>query len=320
MDILTAIDGFLFHLRAEGYSQSTINLYTIVLKTLCKYLNNPIVSKIKYHDLQAYMLFLQEEYKPRRLSGNQSPLTGSSRQNHWKGIRCFFNWYSTEYKLKIRPDALLKLPKNNPKVVLPLSPEEIKAIIKVISNPSLMKPSNRSEFYQKRRTETRDMALVMLMLDTGLRVGEVCRLNIGDSDLESGQIIICPFGNSKMKTRGRVVYIGKNVRKLVWRYLSLRTEKDKANPLFLTEKGKRITVNSVRCLIADLGKRAGINNCHPHRFRHTFAIEFLRNSGDVFSLQRILGHSTLQMVENYVSLASCDISAAHQRASPADKY
>jgi len=73
-------------------------------------------------------------------------------------------------------------------------------------------------------------------------------------------------------------------------------------------------------LLTDLGRKAGIKNAHPHRLRHTFAVEYLRNDGDIFTLQMILGHTSLDMVRHYLQLAKSDTKNAHRRASPADKW
>lgn len=164
----------------------------------------------------------------------------------------------------------------------------------------------------KRHTALRDACIVMTLLDTGLRVSELARLNVGDVDLNAGSMVVRPFGTGN-KTKGRVVYFGKTTKKTLWRYAIDRYEHE---PLFLTVDEGRMDRNSIRCMLNYLGKNAGVPNCHPHRFRHTFAIEYLRAGGDVFTLQRLLGHSTLQMVQNYLALVPADVARAYR--SPSD--
>ncbi len=78
-------------------------------------------------------------------------------------------------------------------------------------------------------------------------------------------------------------------------------------PMFITRTGRRFDPKTARTLIHRIGKRAGIANGTPHRFRHTFAIMYLRNGGDVFTLRRLLGHSSLRTVQKHLSLATNDI-------------
>jgi integrase/recombinase XerD len=320
MNLSKAIEGLFFSLKADGYSQATIDLYRIMLKNLTEFLDDPEVQNIKTYDLTRYFAFLRSDYQPQRKSGSIAPLSGSTLQNHWKAIKCFFNWASVEFSLQKRPDEKLKLPPNNPKVIMPLSESDIKAILTHAEYSREAKTNSRNSFKMKRTTSERDIALIIFLLDTGVRSGEACRLNIKDLDLEKGEVFIAPYGSSKRKTKSRVLPIGKATRRVIWRYLASRSETDENDPLFLTVAGKRMNPNSVRLLLTDLGGKANVPNCHPHRFRHTFAVQYLRNDGDIFTLQMILGHESLDMVKRYLQLAKTDATNAHRRSSPADNW
>lgn len=320
MKLSKAIDGFIFALAADGYSKSTIDLYRIMLTNLITYLMDCDVADVKNSDLVRYFAFLRTDYIPRRQGDSIGPLSGSTLQNHWKAIRRFFRWAQEDLGVKNRPDQKLRLPTNNPREILPLSETDVRSLLEAAEFTRFSKTIKRSQFRMRRRTADRDAALILLLLDTGLRVGEACRLNIKDVDLENGEILIMPFGNSKRKTKSRVVPIGKSAKRSLWRYLSKREHYEISDPLFVTLEGKRMTNNAARLLLNDLGDKAGVANCHPHRLRHTFAIEYLRNEGDIFTLQAILGHSSLDMVRHYLQLVKADTKTAHRRSSPADKW
>jgi integrase/recombinase XerD len=86
--------------------------------------------------------------------------------------------------------------------------------------------------------------------------------------------------------------------------------------LFVSRRRRPYNRDALLKLTRSLGDSAGVGNAHPHRFRHTFAINYLRNGGDAYTLQMLLGHSTMEMVKTYLQLAHADAAKAHRRASP----
>ena len=115
--------------------------------------------------------------------------------------------------------------------------------------------------------------------------------------------------------------MGSNARKALQRYL-FRFRAVPASPqvenVFLTVNGHPLTENSVKLMFARLAHRSGVRRLHSHLCQHTFATRFLINGGDVFTLQQILGHSSLEMVRHYVNLAANHVAIQHQKYSPLD--
>jgi site-specific recombinase XerD len=163
----------------------------------------------------------------------------------------------------------------------------------------------------------RDMAIIATLLDTGLRLAELVNLRHADAHIEQGYLKVMGKGS-----RERVVPIGASTQRLLLRYVyRVRPEATTQNTdnLFLEFNGGPLTINCVRLMLERVGKRSGVTRLHAHLCRHTFATNYLLNGGDVFSLQQILGHSSLEMVRRYVTLASAQVTVQHRKFSPMDR-
>jgi len=299
---------------ADGYSPHTLADYGHTLQLLTGYANDAELSKVDTAQLRGFFAYLRTQYRPVRASGDDSPLSNHSLANMWCAVRSFYKWAREEGLVAERPDLGIQRPKYVLAEVEPFTGEEIAALLECAEYASTAKTQGRRAYRARKPTAARDKALILLLLDTGLRVSEAARLQVGDVDLVTGEIAISPYQSGK--SRGRHVFAGKATRRALWRYLTGRRD----GSLFLTQEGRAMDRNSIRLVLTRLGERAGVQRAHPHRFRHTFAIEYLRNGGDVFTLQRFLGHSSLDMVRHYLALAQTDAAAAHQKASPVDRW
>jgi integrase/recombinase XerD len=164
----------------------------------------------------------------------------------------------------------------------------------------------------------RDHVMILLLYDTGIRLSELVNLDISKVDFSQSCLTVNGKGN-----RERPVPFGREVRRALWRYIAnYRPKPDcpQVTQLFLSEQGLTLKPRAVQSMLSRLGKEAGISGvrCSPHTLRHTFAKQYLMYGGDVFSLQRILGHSSLEVVKIYVNLVSSDICQQHSKFSPAD--
>jgi integrase/recombinase XerD len=124
-----------------------------------------------------------------------------------------------------------------------------------------------------------------------------------------------PHGYLKSPNHAASAYVDASTSRAIWRYLTTRPDARPDDPLFANHLGRPSPVTHFH-LISRLGERAGIPNANAHRFRHTFAINFLRNGGNAYTLQRLLGHYTMEMTKTYLALAAQDDSDSHRRASP----
>ena len=159
--------------------------------------------------------------------------------------------------------------------------------------------------------------MITLMLDTGIRSNELITLKTRDVHLEEGYMKVMGKGQKE-----RVLPFGSASQKGLLKYLyHFRAEPvhQGIGNFFLTLDGYPMTYNALRLIMNRLAKRSGVERLHAHLLRHTFAVNYLVNGGDVFSLQQILGHTTLDMVRRYINLASTHVMAQHKKFSPVDR-
>jgi integrase/recombinase XerD len=302
------VRAFLLARTADNYSHSTIDQYRWALERLADYLHDPPIEQVTTENIRAWLAWMRTEYKPTRPNKSAVPLSDASLFAAWKAVRAFYKWASPEFGVS-NPSSRIPPPRHASPPIVPFSQDDIKALLKVTERTATAKTETRARFTMPRPTARRDRAIILLLLDCGLRVSELCRLSVADVDLAGGSVVVRPFG-AGIKSRPRILPLGASCRKALAVYLLDRTD----GLLFDMNR------DAVLKLLVRLGKRAGVRDCHPHRFRHTCAIQFLRNGGDVFALQRLLGHASLDMVRHYLDLAQVDDERAHKKASPVDNW
>lgn len=161
----------------------------------------------------------------------------------------------------------------------------------------------------------RDRALMLMMFDTMARVSEITGLL--DQDVNLTERVIRVMGKGRKE---RDLPLGNEATVAALRYRRLVANLRPNDPFFITQHGTGISRHQAHDIVAGYGKKAGIEGvrCSPHTLRHTSAKKFLLNGGDVFTLQKLLGHTTLYMVRRYVQLGMEDLKVQHERFSPAD--
>ena len=291
------MEEYLAALSVAGRSPRTIEWYRANLREFCAFLERDGAAA-SVGDLQPA--------KVRRwllaLGSRQRALAPASLAGRVRTLKAFGTWVAAELDLEANPLRAVPMPRVPAKLVPSLREQQIAALISACETS---------------RDPVRDRAIVMFMLDTGVRVAEVAGLRIRDLDLVDGRCHVLGKGS-----RERLVPVGRRARKSVRAWLATRRRVSADAPLFSGPGGVGLTTRGFHQLIGRLARRAQLDTrCSPHILRHTFARAFLVNGGDLFSLQRILGHSptSIQVTRRYVDLLDDDLRAVHRRASPMDR-
>jgi site-specific recombinase XerD len=201
--------------------------------------------------------------------------------------------------VEYNPLTKIKVPRAEKKVIKALSCKEVNKIIMAIANT----------FEGKR-----NKAIILVLVDCGLRLGELLNLKLVDVNME--QQILKVDG----KTGERVVRFGSTTSKALKKYMRNRQViNGHIDKLWITAKGVALKDSSVETLFIALSRKVGFH-INPHLLRHTFATLWLRNGGDSLMLQRLLGHTTLMMTNRYCQAVGCyDAVESHKEYGPVDR-
>lgn len=307
MQLKHAIAGYWLENQSR-LSPATVVSYQWAFSLLCDFVGaERDVRQITSDDIRRFLTHLKDDLE----------LSGKSRSNVWIVLSSFWSWAEREPVLQLKHiiRGVVQQPKYTQKKIVPYTQAEVMAMVEACGHQAGWTTRRGNVVHAVRDTALRDRAILILLVDTGLRASELCNLKIGDYNPDSGAIDVTGKGDKE-----RTVIAGVNARKALWRYLAGRPGAMVDDPLFASRSGLHLQKDNLRHLVQRVAERTGVKGATLHRFRHTFAINFLRNGGNVIELKRLLGHEQMETVTIYVDLAQADLAEAQRRASPADNW
>jgi integrase/recombinase XerD len=320
-----ACEGMLRYKTASGKSKHTIAEYRVTFKKLLLYFDiNPPFDSITGKEMVEFFAWLQDEYvsNPDGVAPRgEKRLSAKTVRNIHTNLSALWKWAVKEGFVKTNIILSIEKPKANPPIIEPFTKGDVVLLLKACDISRTWK--SRNDVANTRPTADRDRAIILTLLDTGVRASELCGIQYSDVNLNTHSIKIYGKGAGR-ESKERMVYFGKRTGNAIWKSLVPRLDEiQEDDRLFVVGKEgdwRPMSRHVLGKLLKRIGERAGVEGVNPHRFRHTFAITYLRNDGDIFTLQEILGHSDLAMVRRYARIAQIDCATTHRKASPVDNW
>ena len=290
-----AIPDSLNNLIMKCMSKECINRYQN-----CRELINDL-QKIKVVDINQFM-----DYLAYYVSDEDSQLYSNGENGKARklaAVRKLFKYFYRTEKISSNPAELTITPKRHEKEIVRLEPNEVAEMLDVIENGSKM-TSKQKEYYEK--TKTRDLAIVTLLLGTGLRVSECVGLDIDDVDFDVNGVRVLRKGSKEM-----IVYFGEEVEIALKDYLvqrkAIETAPEYEKALFLSMQKKRIGVRAVEKLVKKYASQVTtLKKISPHKLRSTYGTTLYRETGDIYLVADVLGHSDVNTTKKHYAQQSDD--------------
>lgn len=218
------------------------------------------------------------------------------QHQHARAVKTFCSFLVREGSLPASPMAAVRMPKLPKDILEPFQRADVAALLAAAES-------------------ARDKAVILMLLDTGVRASELLALDVGDYDALTGAIRVRHGKGRKLRT----VFVGAHTRHAIGRYLADRGSVSAVSPLFAAEHGGRLAFFGLASLLGRLGRAAGVKPVGAHRFRRTFAIESLRAGMPLPQLAALMGHEGLAVLQRYLRLVTDDLQAAHQQHGAVDR-
>lgn len=300
-----AMEGFFLECQARRLSPATVADYRNGLTKFSTWLRvDARLSQIGADEVRRFLA----EVRGR----DGQPLSKKTILNYHIGLSALWTWAVQEGHAARHVVREVTKPKPQKPAISPLSEDDVRRLFGAVDQSRRYRRPGKRACANTRPTALRDRAILLLLLDCGLRASELCSLAVKDCDVRNQRVYVWGKGSKE-----RVLPLSAATTKAVWRYLQAeRGQSRVSEPLFVQRDGTGYNRTALRQLLIRTGERAGVMDCHPHRFRHTFAITCLRNGMNAYALQMALGHATMEMVRVYLEIAQADLDAAHRQASP----
>jgi len=294
--------------KTVGKSHETVAWYNARLALFARFVGEGCcLGDVTIEHVRRFIVHLQERNtkNPNNhfVVNHEGALSSSYIQGFARALRAFSTWLCEDGYTDTNILKPLKPPRIQQKIVEVLTDDEVNRLVAI--------------FDQDDPFGARDFAITWTLLDCGLRASELCTLKTEDAHLTEGYLKVLGKGNKE-----RLVPIGRRCQDalLRWRDRFRPAFEVADNPrLFLSSNGQPLTVDSLEEIVRRAGRRARLPRLHCHLLRHTFATNYLvKEVGDPLRLQQILGHTSLEMVRRYVSMANVQRSLIDRRSSPMD--
>ncbi|MEY2195737.1 tyrosine-type recombinase/integrase [Neobacillus sp. BF23-41] len=306
--IQNAVEIFIKAKEAEGIRKSTIKGYYDTVRYFQEWLNPDIeyIDQITSTTLRDYINYLKNERLPYQ-GDNQRERTSkglsvSTINIRLRNLKAIFRFLFNEEIINKNPTMNIPLVKDDAhEEVQGLADKEIDSILE--------------SYDDKLFAQWRDKTLVLLLLDTGLRINEAMTLTVDQVDFQQNTVLV-PSEIAKNR-KYREIPISREISKRL-RQLLDETEQyfGQGTQIFMNAYGDDFTADAFRKRLNRLKKKLNIPKLHPHMFRHTFARNYILNGGDVFTLQKILDHADIQTTRKYIQMDSEHLRQQHNKFSP----